>query len=159
MVYLVLPIGLTKISKFWFYCTTSMYRVDLCSCKKHKRSQILAAFTLKCLSGCSTIISKCLSLFLGNSTWCKCKIPGIFVKVIKVEVQLLKYNFGRIILITLLFHAIHESSRNRLDRNLVCELHLSSGTYVQSFGSIALRWFSEMAAWRPYLNSDRAEVW
>jgi hypothetical protein len=32
--------------------------------------------------------------------------------------------------------------RNRLDRNLVCELLLPSGTYVQSFGSIALSWFS-----------------
>jgi hypothetical protein len=36
---------------------------------------------------------------------------------------------------------------------------LSSGTYVQSFGSIALSWFSKLAAWRAYLKSDRAEIW
>jgi hypothetical protein len=31
-------------------------------------------------------------------------------------------------------------------------------TYVQSFGSIALSWFSKMAAWRPYLKSDWTEI-
>jgi hypothetical protein len=49
--------------------------------------------------------------------------------------------------------------RISLDQNLVCELLLPSGTYVQCFGSIALSWFSKMAARQPYLNSDRAEVW
>jgi hypothetical protein len=48
--------------------------------------------------------------------------------------------------------------RIRLDRNLVCELPLN-GTYVQSCMSIALSWFSKMATWRPYLKSDRAEIW
>jgi hypothetical protein len=46
--------------------------------------------------------------------------------------------------------------RIRLDRNLV---HMYNGTYEKSFGSIALIWFSKMAAWRPYLKSDRAEIW
>jgi hypothetical protein len=36
--------------------------------------------------------------------------------------------------------------RIRLDRNLICELLLPSGTYVQSFESIALSLFSKMAA-------------
>jgi hypothetical protein len=49
--------------------------------------------------------------------------------------------------------------RIRQDWNFVCELLLPSGTYVQSFGPTALNWFSKMAAWWPYLNSDRAEVW
>jgi hypothetical protein len=40
---------------------------------------------------------------------------------------------------------------------MVCELLLPSGTHVQSFGSIALSWFSKMAAWQPYLKSDRAK--
>jgi hypothetical protein len=47
----------------------------------------------------------------------------------------------------------------RLNRNLVCELLLPIGTYVQRFEPIALSWFSKMAAWRPYLKSDRAEIW
>jgi hypothetical protein len=36
--------------------------------------------------------------------------------------------------------------RIRLDRNLVCELLLPSGTYAQNCMSIALSWFSKMAA-------------
>jgi hypothetical protein len=39
------------------------------------------------------------------------------------------------------------------------EIWSVSGTYVQIFGSIAHSWFPKMAAWRPYFNSDRAEVW
>jgi hypothetical protein len=31
--------------------------------------------------------------------------------------------------------------------------------YEQSFGSIALSWFSKMAAWRSYLKSDWTEIW
>jgi hypothetical protein len=53
--------------------------------------------------------------------------------------------------------------RIRLDRNLVCELLLPSASgayvmYVQSLGSIALSWFSNMATWWPYLKSDQAEI-
>jgi hypothetical protein len=59
------------------------------------------------------------------------------------------------------FDPLVAKPRIRLDRNLVCELLLPSGTYVQSFGSIAhsISWFSKMAAWWPYLNSDQAKVW
>jgi hypothetical protein len=48
--------------------------------------------------------------------------------------------------------------RIKLDRNLVCDLLLPRSTYVQSFGSITLSCLSKMAAWRPYLKSDRASA-
>jgi hypothetical protein len=54
---------------------------------------------------------------------------------------------------------LHALVQELYQLNLVCELLLPSGTYVQSFGSIDLSWFSKMAAWLPYLYSDRAEAW
>jgi hypothetical protein len=47
--------------------------------------------------------------------------------------------------------------RIRLDRNLVCELLLPGGTYVQSFGSIALSCFSKMAIIELRLGRNLAE--
>jgi hypothetical protein len=73
----------------------------------------------------------------------------MFQPLVQELYQFLVFGFGHLV----------AKPRIRLDRNLVCELLLSSGTYVQSFASIALSWFSKMAAWWSYLNSDQAEAW
>jgi hypothetical protein len=77
MVCLVVPVGLTKISKFWFNCTTGMSRIGLrILSKKHKKYPNLSSPHPECISGGSTI-AKCLSFlqlspdsnFLSSILW------------------------------------------------------------------------------------------
>jgi hypothetical protein len=60
--------------------------------------------------------------------------------------------------ISLFVCSVVAKPRIKLDRNLVCELLLPSGTYVQCFGPIALSWFSKIAWW-PYLKSVQTQTW